>query len=163
MVSGETAEPSSAPSQLLESAIEAQTSGDTETAKIQLQDIVDSVDPVEEPELVTTALFNLGVIAQRANNLEEAIGFYKRALVVVPDYKPALFNIAIALTPIDAYAAQTYYSMLVTISPKDANALYNFGLLKYQMGDEAGGRKLLKRALEVAPELSEQLPDDIVL
>lgn len=158
-----TAAPDISPSALLDSAIAAQNAGDSATAKSQLEQIVNEVDPLEEPELVTTAYFNLGVLAQKANDLNGAIANYRRALVIAPDYKPAIFNLALAITPIDAASAQMYYSMLVSISPEDANALYNFGLLKYQMGDKDGGRKLLKRAFAVAPELEAQLPDDVNL
>lgn len=160
---GDSPSPTVSASALMESAIAAQAAGDSAGAKAQLEEVLQLVDPLESPELATTAYFNLGVLAQKAGDLEGAIANYRRALVIAPDYKPALYNIALAITPIDAASAQLYYSMLISISPKDANALYNFGLLKYQLGDKDGGRKLLKRAFEEAPELQEQLPDDVTL
>ncbi len=155
--------PNAEPSALMESAVAAQNAGNSAEARAKLEELVAVVDPLASPELATTAYFNLGVLDQKENKLEAAISNYRRALVIAPDYKPALFNLALAMTPIDAVSAQTYYSMLLVVSPNDANALYNFGLLKYQMGDKDAGRKMLKRAFEVAPELEAQLPDDVTL
>jgi len=155
--------PSSDPTALMQSALTAQQTGDNVTAKKELTDIVANVSEVDFPEIVATSYFNLGVLAQGASDMNTAIVNYKRALVVAPDYKPALYNLALAMTVIDTNSAALYYTMLLQISPDDANVLYNFGLLKYQVGNKAEARTMLKKAIKIAPELSKKLPTTVTL
>lgn len=155
--------PEASASTLLDGALAKQQAGDVAGARADLTTIVNSSNALEMPELVVTSYFNLGVLAQAEKKNTDAINFYKRALVIDPTYTPALFNLAIAYTPVDANAAIFFYDMLLSVSPKDANALYNKGLLEWNLGNTATGKKLLERAIKIAPALADQLPDNIVL
>ena len=110
-----------------------------------------------------TAYFNLGVLAQAANDSKGAILAYKKALVVDPTYSPALFNIAVASTPINPKAAMTYYAVILSMNDKDANSLYNLGLLKWAVGEKTAAVKLVQSAIEISPELASKVPAEIKL
>jgi tetratricopeptide (TPR) repeat protein len=155
--------PSASASALLDGALAKQQSGDIEGARADLMTIVESSNAIEMPELVVTSYFNLGVLAQAAKKPEDAINYYKRALVIDPTYTPALFNIAIAYTPINAKSAVAFYDLLLSVKPGDANALYNKGLLVWNLGEESAGVELIKRAIKIAPALADQVPSNIVL
>ena len=158
-----TATPTAAPSALMADALAAQGAGDSATAKSKLEALVASADIEKDQELVVTAYFNLGVLAQAANDSKGAILAYKKALVVDPTYSPALFNIAVASTPINPKAAMTYYAVILSMNDKDANSLYNLGLLKWAVGEEAAAVKLIQSAIEISPELASKVPAEIKL
>lgn len=155
--------PSAEPSALMSEAVAAQGAGDAAGAKAKLEELVATGDVVEDQSLMVTAYFNLGVLAQSDNQTQEAIENYKRALVIDPTYSPALFNIAVASTPINAEAAMTYYGIILSMNPKDANSLYNLGLLKWNNNEKRMAVKYLKAAIAESPDLEKKLPSDIVL
>ncbi len=155
--------PVAEPSALMSEATAAQGAGDNATAKAKLELLVANADVVKDQTLVVTAYFNLGVLAQAANESDKAIENYKRALVIDPSYAPALFNIAVASTPINPVAAMTYYGIILSKNPTDANSLYNLGLLKWNNDEKGTAKKLLKAAIAESPDLEKKLPTEIVL
>lgn len=155
--------PTAAPSALMADALAAQKTGDTATTKAKLEELVATADIDKDQDLVVTAYFNLGVLAQAANDSTAAIIAYKRALVIDPTYSPALFNIAVASTPINPKAAMTYYAVILSMNDKDANSLYNLGLLKWAVGEKEAAVKLIKSAIVQSPELANRVPADITL
>ncbi|MEN9710919.1 MAG: hypothetical protein RL441_911 [Actinomycetota bacterium] len=157
------ATPAAEPSALMSEAVAAQGAGDAATAKAKLELLVANADVVKDQTLVVTAYFNLGVLAQAANESDKAIENYKRALVIDPTYSPALFNIAVASAAINPTAAMTYYGIILSMNPKDANSLYNLGLLKWNNDEKGTAKKLLKAAIAESPALEQQLPADIKL
>lgn len=161
--SSQSATPTVAPSTLMSDAVTAQNAGDSATSKAKLEELVASADLKEDQALVVTAYFNLGVLAQSANDTETAILNYKKALVIDPTYAPALFNIAVASTQINPEAAMTYYGIILSSNIKDANSLYNLGLLKWNNNEKAMAVKYIKAAIAVSPELAEKVPAEIVL
>lgn len=156
-------QPSAEPSALMSEALAAQGAGDTATTKAKLEAVIANADIVKDQELVVTAYFNLGVLAQSANDTENAIINYKKALVIDPSYSPALFNIAVASTAINPTAAMTYYGIILSMSPKDANSLYNLGLLKWNNKEKRVATRYLKLAIAESPALADKLPADVDL
>lgn len=159
----QTAAPSASPSALMSAAVAAQSAGDSATAKAKLEELVATADIAKDQNLIVTAYFNLGVLAQTDKDTQTAILNYKKALIVDPTYAPALFNIAIASTPINPEAAMTYYGIILSANNKDANSLFNLGLLKWNNNEKAMAVKYLKAAIEVSPELAKKVPAEIVL
>jgi tetratricopeptide (TPR) repeat protein len=74
--------------------------------------------------------FNRGVAHDNSGMYSEAIGSYKRAIMIKPDYSEAYYNLAISyLMSNDVKSAHDEYMLLKEISPQKADDLYNKALL----------------------------------
>lgn len=104
------------------------------------------------------AHYNLGVVYQQLNDVKSATDAYRKALEIDPKYQPALFNLAVLLTPTDPPAAAGYYRQILAINPEDANVHFNLGLLLRETGQEAEGNAEVGKALELDPSLASRLP-----
>ena len=82
----------------------------------------------------------------------------------MPAYRPALFNLATAQTSAGQKAAAlTIYERILAITPKDANTLFNAGLLNYELGNQATGRDQINQAIAIAPSLAARVPANVTL
>jgi tetratricopeptide (TPR) repeat protein len=120
-------------------------------------------DPTNKGGYAAIAYFNIGSIKQAQQLNGEAIANYEAALKLAPGFINAMYNMAVALTPTDPVGAMAEYRKILVIKPKDANSLYNLGLLTYNSGNEAQGRVLILRAIAISPSLETKVPANIVL
>lgn len=105
------------------------------------------------------AHFNLGILAQREDRIEDAMYYYNRALSADADFLPALYNKASLQEVLGrtADAAATYRRLLKT-SPSHAPSRFNLGILLYsKLGDQQQGRREISEALKLNPALTSQL------
>jgi hypothetical protein len=49
------------------------------------------------------------------------------------------------------------------MNDKDANSLYNLGLLKWAVGEKTAALKLIQAAIAQSPELAKKVPAEITL
>ena len=104
------------------------------------------------------ALYNLGVLADRAGNERDAMNYYRRALQILPDYEPA----ARGITTIQIRRSQVQ-DAVATVEPLanryranlEMQALYAEVLVKARRLDEAwmAARRALKCDERFVPAL----------
>ncbi|NLU77825.1 tetratricopeptide repeat protein [Micromonospora sp. HNM0581] len=142
------------PAALIKQGVEEGKAGKLDQARTTFEQIV-AVD--ENNKL---AWFNLGYIAQSRGQTEEAIRSYDRALRSDPEYKPALFNKAIALESTDRQAAIELYRKVVGIDDEASTAYLRLGLL-LAAGDDNNreAQQAFDRALEIDEALAKEVPN----
>ena len=100
------------------------------------------------------ANFNMGVIAQFENRLDDAINYYSTALVGAPMFKSALYNRGLAnrdIGNIDQAIADL--NTVIANYPESASAAFNLGNILIAKGDQETGNAFLERALKLDPSL----------
>jgi tetratricopeptide (TPR) repeat protein len=106
--------------------------------------------------------YDLGVVYQEnLNSTTSAISAYNKALSAKPNYKPALFNLAILETSSDPGTAISLYNRLLALNPNDANSLFNLGLVLIAQNQTAQGHADLKKAIFIDSALSKRVPAGI--
>ena len=150
--SGPSATPSGTANQLVGAGLAAQQQGLIPQAKQDYQAAI-SKDPNNK-----YAYYDLGVIYQNAQDSTNASTNYRRALVIDPNFKPALFNMAVLETSSDPHGAIALYQQLLQLNPNDANVNFNLGLLLIAQGQPAQGHADLSKAIQIDPSLSSRLP-----
>jgi len=136
----------------LQDGIAAQGAGDLDKAKEAFLAVI-----AQQPSN-KVAHYDLGLVYQQLNDVKGSAEEYRKALVIDPNYRPALFNIAVLLAPTDANAAAGYYRQIIAINADDANAHFNLGLLLRRTGKDAEGNAEVGKALELNPSLASRLP-----
>ena len=136
----------------LDAGLQAHIAGDLALAKAKYSDCL-------RLEATNKAcLYNNGLIAQTEGRAAEAENGYRLALLVDPVYAPALYNLALLITPTLPDEAVTVFQRYLEINPDDPDGHYNFGLLLRARGDEAGAVAQLERAHELDPTLRAPIP-----
>jgi tetratricopeptide (TPR) repeat protein/peroxiredoxin len=110
------------------------------------------------PDTLPNAWNNLGLLAARAGQTGEAIGYFKKAL----DLNPALF---VALQNLgSAYRQQRRWDdarnaleKALSINAEDAEANYSLGMVFAQTGDTVRASEYLHKALQFRPAYPEAL------
>jgi tetratricopeptide (TPR) repeat protein len=104
------------------------------------------------------AWYNLGVIDQQRNLINEAVKDYDRALVADPGYTPAMYNKAIILESRDVDAAIRLYKQVLVVDPKASTTYVRLGLLYVGKGqtDLAGAN--FAAAIKLDPSLRDAVP-----
>jgi arylsulfatase A-like enzyme/Flp pilus assembly protein TadD len=103
----------------------------------------------EDPEVID-AWFSLGNAYFKERRHREAIEYFKRALVLKPDYDLAVMNIAAAYRQLgDDDAALAGFEHYLTLDPKDAYVRYQMGEIWLDRGDLDRAEKLFREALEM--------------
>jgi tetratricopeptide (TPR) repeat protein len=106
--------------------------------------------------------YDLGVVYQEnLNDATSAIAAYNKALLAKPNYKPALFNLAILETSSDPQSAISLYNKLLALSPNDANSNFNLGLLLIAQNQATQGHADVKKAIFINPALAKRVPAGI--
>ncbi|MEW6072781.1 MAG: tetratricopeptide repeat protein [Planctomycetota bacterium] len=96
---------------------------------------------------------NLGHAWRAAQEWEEAVAAFRRALAVRPDFAPAQAGFATALFALGRPSeAILHYELALAAAPDDAATLENLGHARRRAGDEAGAREAWHRVLELAPD-----------
>ena len=126
----------------VDSAVNLITAGKNSAAEEILKKILS-----EAPNHVL-ANFNLGVLAQFDNRLDDAINYYSVALVGAPKFKSALYNRGLAnrdIGNIDQAIADL--NTVIANYPDAASAAYNLGKILINKGDlETGNAFQIGRA-----------------
>ena len=153
--SGSSGSPGAQANALVAAGLRAQTHGDTQHA---LQDYLaaSAKDPTNK-----FAYYDAGVIYQQRNDASNASTAYHKALLADPHYRPALFNLAILLTPTEPAQAISVYGQLLTLNGNDPNVLFNLGLLLIQQNQPAQGHADLQKAIALQPSLRTRVPAGI--
>lgn len=132
----------------IDSAVNLITAGKNSDAEEILKKILS-----ESPNHVL-ANFNMGVLAQFDNRLDDAIKYYSAALVGAPKFKSALYNRGLAnrdIGNIDQAIADL--NTVIANYPDAASAAYNLGKILIDKGDLETGNAFLERAKQLDPSL----------
>jgi tetratricopeptide (TPR) repeat protein len=141
--------------QLFRSGLRYQKLGKLEQARRDYVKIL-KVDPLNE-----YAYYDLGVIYQDVGRTSEAAAAYEKCLLINPNYQPALFNLAVVYTRTNPTSAAVLYQRLEQLSPTNASAYFNLGLLFIHLGNHVGGVQQLEKALSIDPSLRSRLPQGV--
>ena len=95
---------------------------------------------------------SLGILLAELGKSHEAIESLREALRLKPDYRSAMYNLAIALTPHDVDAAIEQYRAALRIKPDYAPAANNLGDLLSQVGRVDEAVACLRQAMAAAPD-----------
>ena len=132
----------------IDAAVGLITAGNSSDAEVVLRKILS-----ELPNHVL-ANFNMGVMAQSENRLDDAINYYSTALVGAPMFKSALYNRGLAnrdIGNIDQAIADL--NTVIANYPESASAAFNLGNILIAKGDQETGNAFLERALKLDPSL----------
>jgi tetratricopeptide (TPR) repeat protein len=110
------------------------------------------------PPTLPNAWNNLGILAAREGNTDEAIGFFKAALQINPDHAVALQNLGNAYRQTkDWDAASKTLQHALALNPDDAEANYGLGMVYAQLNDTVHAYEYLQKALTARPVYPEAL------
>ncbi|MEU7756417.1 tetratricopeptide repeat protein [Micromonospora sp. NPDC049171] len=141
-----------APADLLKLGVEQGQAGNFDAAKSTFEKVVAAEADNK------FAWFNLGFIAQSRNQPDEAVNNYDKALATDGNYKPALFNKAIALEGKAPTTSMDIYRKVVSIDNKSSTAYLRLGILLSQSGDDSAARDAFKAAIRLDKELTSAVP-----
>ncbi|MFJ2085692.1 tetratricopeptide repeat protein [Micromonospora chokoriensis] len=140
------------PAELLKLGVEQGQAGNFDAAKATFEKVVAAEADNK------FAWFNLGYIAQSRNQADEAVGNYDKALAADANYRPALYNKAIALETKAPTTSMEIYRKVVSIDDKSSTAYLRLGLLLSQSGDDAAARDAFKAAIRLDKDLTSAVP-----
>ena len=110
------------------------------------------------PVTLPNAWNNLGILAAREGNTDEAIGFFQKALGINPDHPVALQNLGNAYRQKkDWDAARKTLEHALALNPADADANYGLGMVYAQLNDTGRAYEYLQKALAARPAYPEAL------
>jgi tetratricopeptide (TPR) repeat protein len=114
----------------IDAAVGLITAGNSSDAEVVLRKIL------SEAPNHALANFNLGVIAQFDNRLDDAINHYSIALVGAPMFKSALYNRGLANRDVgNIEQAIADLNTVIANYPDSASAAYNLGNILIEKGD----------------------------
>lgn len=110
------------------------------------------------PDTKAHAWNNMGLLAGREGNTEEAIGYFQEALRLSPDHRAALNNLATAYRVEKRWgdARQTFERSL-QLAPDDPEANYGLGMVYAMTDDTDRANEFLQRALKSRPNYPEAM------
>ncbi len=110
------------------------------------------------PDTAPNTWNNLGILATRDSRMDEAVGYFQRALELNPDHLIALNNLGNAYRELQQWdKARETLEHAIAVGPEDAEANYNLGMVYAQAGDNSRAEQLLKKALQYRPDYPEAL------
>jgi tetratricopeptide (TPR) repeat protein len=136
----------------LNAGIVAAKQGQNEKAKQLFNAVL-----VSQPHNVM-AHYNLGVLAQQANDTAGALVQYGEALAANPKYVPALYNQAVIEAVSHPSVAMATYRRIVVLQHNAPTAYLNLGLLEVKHGQRQQGLPDLLQAIKEDPALASGLP-----
>ena len=102
------------------------------------------------------AYYNMGILLQKQNKMEEAIGAYKKALSIKPDYANAYTNMGNAFKSQRKFEeAIEVYKKALSIKPDYAEVYNNIGIALQQKGNLEEAIGAYKKALSIKPDYAE--------
>ena len=108
------------------------------------------------------AYYDIGDLYQSTGQTAAAANAYEEALLIKPNYSPALFNLAVLETPTDPTTTITLYKKLESIEPKVAAPYFNLALLELHLGMNTDGNKQLIKAVHLDPSLYSRIPPNLI-
>ncbi|MDD5071005.1 MAG: tetratricopeptide repeat protein [Candidatus Omnitrophica bacterium] len=91
--------------------------------------------------------FNQGVNAYLDDHYSTAIGYFKKALAINPNYGAAYNNIGVSYYSLGNHnRALVYYNKALAIDPQLSAAYANLGILYYNLGQNSNERENLAKA-----------------
>ncbi|HUN61159.1 MAG TPA: tetratricopeptide repeat protein, partial [Candidatus Sulfotelmatobacter sp.] len=101
---------------------------------------------------------NLGILAARGGNYDEAIQDFQRALQIDPEHTIALQNLGSAYRQTKDWAqAKSTLERALALSPEDAEANYSLGMVYAQQNDMEHAYDYLQKAIAARPAYPEAL------
>lgn len=104
------------------------------------------------------ANYNLGLIAQTANDTKGAIAYYDKAIGADANFTPALYNKAIAVEATKPDEVISMYENIVKINPKASTAFYRLSMAYARKGESQKASDARAKALAIDPSLATQSP-----
>ncbi|MFT5287894.1 MAG: tetratricopeptide (TPR) repeat protein, partial [Planctomycetota bacterium] len=99
---------------------------------------------------------NLGAVNRRRGNLKAAEALFREVIAINPRFAPAFHNLGLVEVERDAFEqAERSFRSALEIDPGFGGALRSLAGLLAKLGDEAGARGLLSRAIGVKAEQME--------
>ena len=110
------------------------------------------------PETLANAWNNLGLLATRENQTDEAVRCFKQAVLLSPDHLIALDNLGNAYRLRKSWNdARRTFERALEVGPGDPEANYGLGMVFAQADDTIGADEYLRRALKARPAYPEAL------
>lgn len=102
------------------------------------------------------AHYNLGILLSEQGEAEKAIGHYRRAIDLRPDYAEAHYNLGRLLVEQGQFDdAIAHYEKAAAINPADAEAQNNLGVTLFGVGRTDDAIAHYQKALEIQPAYAE--------
>ena len=108
------------------------------------------------------AYTNLALIDRSRGRPDQAVLDDRMALSIAPTFTPSMLDLAELLTLGHPLQATALYRRVLAITPSDANAELNLGLLLLRSGFRVEGRMHVERAVQLDPSLRGGLPSRLV-
>jgi len=133
----------------MELALKAYYLGKVKFAEIALQQAI-----ANDPNF-SLAHFNLGVLYEDQDKLEEAEAAWKKAIEVDPDHAAAHYNLGVLYKDQDKLEeAEAEYLKAIEVDPDLADAHHNLGVLYKDQDKLEEAEAAWKKAIEVDPDLA---------
>ena len=102
------------------------------------------------------AHYNLGIVLSKQGEAEQAIGHYRRAVDLRPDYAEAHYNLGRLLAEQGRFDdAIAHYEKAAAINPADAEAQNNLGVTLFGIGRADDAIAHYQKALEIQPDYAQ--------
>jgi tetratricopeptide (TPR) repeat protein len=112
--------------------------------------------------LSAIAYYDLGVAYGESANVDQARASFQKALLIEPDYKSAIYDLAVLDTPMEPTTAVALYQQLITLDADSPNALFNLGLMLEHSGQTVEGSADVSKAVALDPTLRTRLSTSII-
>ena len=145
--SGASTASSSAADALVQTGLKQLEKGDDTKAQATFENVL-ALDPDN-----VYGHYNLGLLAQRADNNTLAIKQYDAALKADPTFSSALYNKAIILEPDDLDASVELYRRALAADPELAAAHMRLGFALLHLGEKAEAEKHLATGVKLDPSM----------
>ena len=110
------------------------------------------------PDTLANSWNNLGLLAARGGQPDEAIGYFREALKLNPDHLIALDNLGSAYRQAKRWDdARKTYERALQVNPDEADANYGLGMVFAQHENTARAFDFLQKALKLRPVYPEAL------
>jgi tetratricopeptide (TPR) repeat protein len=110
------------------------------------------------PGTLPNAWNNLGILAAREGNYDQAIEYFQRALQIDPQHSIALQNLGSAYRQKkDWPQAKSALERALTLNPNDPEANYSLGMVYAQQNDTDRAYQYLQKAIALRPAYPEAL------
>ena len=140
---------------LLNQGLAAQKAGDLATAIGDYNQIL-AQQPANQ-----YALYDLGLAEQLQNDTTDAATHCRAALAVNPNFAPALFNLAIVVTPTAPTEAADLYQQVLTLQPNNASAHLNLGYVDLTLGKRPAAIAQFKSAVALSAAMKTRVPSEV--
>ncbi len=107
------------------------------------------------------AYYNRGYCEELASQATKAIKDYRSALAIDPNYPPALYNLAIMLTPSSPMQAENLYLQVIAVQPTNASAHLNLGFVYLALDQHDAAIQQFALAVQEDPACASRIPKSL--